>query len=141
MQAANDKERTKWIKAFHDLQLTKDPRKDPTSIYESYMWKLGGKSKDVWQKRYFILLCDRLQYFKKKLDEKELGSVYFLSASQPNETGGDTFSFHGTAGKNGKEKEFKFKARSLVDKQNWMKEIGRAVQQECRDRSRMPSSA
>lgn len=63
-----------WMEKLRTLMYTKRVRMNPNSVREGYLWKASSNMSN-WRKRFFILMNDRLLYYRKRSDKKEAGTI------------------------------------------------------------------
>lgn len=85
MEAPSHEEREDWCQALIELGARDDgwrhlDRVNMSAAKEGYLSKVGGRIK-TWKRRYFILLPDRLDYYKKKGDREPKGSIPLTKGS------------------------------------------------------------
>lgn len=67
----SDSDQTKWVQAINDIIEAKNVKLNPHSVKEGYLWK--DNSSHNYNKRYFVLLSDRMLYYAKRKDAMETG--------------------------------------------------------------------
>ena len=81
--ADNERNRAEWVlmlrehAKFKETEESKHLRKDPDSLREGYMTKLGEKVKN-WKRRYFVLTANHLHYYRHIEDKEPAGSILLL---------------------------------------------------------------
>lgn len=81
LHAEDDDKRKIWMNTLSDLRKTKNLNVNPKSVKEGYLMKRAAK-RDKWSKRYFILLEDRLLYYRRRLDTVERGEIKIEGAAE-----------------------------------------------------------
>lgn len=65
----------KWMETLRQLLATKDPRKNISSLQEGYILCGNRRSAHTHRKRFFVLLHDRILWYRGRNDAEELGSM------------------------------------------------------------------
>jgi len=151
--ASDFKEQLRWMRAFDkaaDGVTIVEPRREdyeqnwhqsPTasvllatktnsrSLKEGYLLKLGQKVAS-WRRRYFVLLPDRLEYYRNNIDKKPVGSIPLDANTTASflETIKHAFSIT-TVAKSGRNplRSTVFCAVNDDERERWLKELKKAV--------------
>lgn len=78
--ALHSDSRKQWLYALRSLIATKKTDISPVSIKEGYLWKLSPRG--GWQKRYCVVLNDKLLYYRKKYDPEPAGEIPLPGAAE-----------------------------------------------------------
>jgi len=84
MTARSDAERDAWLQTLRTMFARKNPQVVPLSLKEGYLYKASKSMGTSWSKRYFVLLKDKLIYFKKRNDPTPKGSIDLLQGAEVN---------------------------------------------------------
>jgi len=81
LEATTEQDRDEWVAALQKIGadfkgLVEAKRANQMSIKEGFLLKRGGKVR-TWNKRYFVLLSRRIQYFRNRCDEHSAGDIIF----------------------------------------------------------------
>jgi hypothetical protein len=67
----SETDQSKWVQAINDIIEAKNVKLNPQSVKEGYLWK--DNSSHNYNKRYFVLLSDKMLYYAKRKDAAEAG--------------------------------------------------------------------
>lgn len=67
----SESDQSRWVQAINDIIEAKNVKLNPQSVKEGYLWK--DNSSHNYNKRYFVLLSDKMLYYAKRKDAVEAG--------------------------------------------------------------------
>lgn len=123
LAASEENEKKSWIEMLTTVSRTP---KFAFSICEGFLQKKGLVNK-AYQERYFVLLLDRLLYFRNKRDETHAGEIVLspkssLCINESQENGFTLSCFMGTP------RTYSIAAPDVVGMRDWMEKISAAIE-------------